>query len=144
MLLAKRLEQRREHVQTDRHAADEPQRALDVLLRVEDAGARLLEIVEHPLAEAEERRAGGRDPDLPAETEEQLLVELFLEQQDLAADGGLREVQLLAGARERSGLRDRPQNLELSKIHASYSLSAVGPLTLQGWSTGRLLVKLYR
>ena len=82
------------------------------------ARARLFEIVEHPLAEPEQRRAGRRNPNLAPQPQKQLLVELLFEQQDLAADGGLREVELLAGARERAGLRDRPQNLELSKIHA--------------------------
>ena len=55
---------------------------------------------------------------LPAEPEEQLLLQLLFEQQDLPADGGLRQVQLLAGAGERSRLRDRAQDLELSKVHA--------------------------
>ena len=51
------------------------------------------------------------------ETEEQLLVQLLFEQEDLAADGRLRQMELLAGARERAGLRDRPQNFELAKVH---------------------------
>ena len=59
------------------------QRAGDRALSLEDAGARLLEIVEHPLAEPEQRRAGGRDADLAAKAQEQLLVQLFFEQQDL-------------------------------------------------------------
>ena len=67
---------------------------LDGLLVVEDARARLLEVVEHPLAETEQRRAGGRDPNLAAEPEKQLLLQLLLEQQNLAADRRLRQVQL--------------------------------------------------
>ena len=119
VLLAKGLEQRRKDVQAHCHAADEAQRALDVLLGVEDRGAGLLEVVEHPLAETKERRAGGRDADLATKAQEQLLVELFLQQENLAADSGLRQMQLLSGARERPALRYRPENLELPKIHAS-------------------------
>ena len=88
-------------------------------LGVENAGARPLEILEHALAEAEQRGAGRRDADLAAEPEEQLLLQLLFEQQDLAADGRLRQVQLLPGARERAGLRDRAQYLQLSQVHAS-------------------------
>ena len=76
------------------------------------------EILEHALAEAEQRRARRRDADLSAEAEEQLLLQLLFEQQDLAADGRLRQVQLLPGARERSGLRDRAKYLQLSQVHA--------------------------
>ena len=118
MFLAEGLEQGREHVEAHGHAADQADGAAHRALIVEDAGAGALEILEHALAEAEQRGAGGRDPDLAAEPEEQLLLQLLFEQQDLAADGGLREVQLLAGAGERSRLRDRAQYLELSQVHA--------------------------
>ena len=96
VLLAERLEQRREHVEADGHAADQPDGAADRALRVENAGAGPLEILEHPLAEAEQRGAGRRDADLAAEPEEQLLLQLLFEQQDLTADRRLRQVQLLA------------------------------------------------
>ena len=77
----------------------------------------LIRIVEHSLAQPKQRGPRRRDPDLPSETEEQLLVQLFLEEENLTAHGGLRQVQLLAGARERAGLGDRPQNLELTQVH---------------------------
>ena len=119
MLLAERLEQRREHVEADGHAADQPDGPAHRALRVENAGAGALEILEHPLAEAEQRGAGGGDADLAAEPEEQLLLQLLFEQQDLTADRRLRQMQLLARAGERSGLRDRAQYLQLSQVHAS-------------------------
>ena len=78
---------------------------------------RLLEIVEQPLAEAEQRRAGRRDAHLAAEPQEQLLLQFLLEQQDLAADRGLREVQPLAGAGEGAGVGHGPQDLELAQVH---------------------------
>ena len=86
-------------------------------LVVENARAGPFEILEHALAEAEQRGAGRRDADLAAEAEEQLLLQLLFEQQDLAADGRLRQVQLLPGARERARLRDRAKNLQLSQVH---------------------------
>jgi hypothetical protein len=50
------LEQRRKDVETDGHAADEADRAADAALGVENAGAGPFEILEHALAEAEQRR----------------------------------------------------------------------------------------
>ena len=94
---------------------------VDSLLRLEDRRARLLEVVEHPLAESEECRSRRGYPDLAPQPEKQLLVQLLLEQEDLTAHRRLREVQLLARTRERTALRHRPQNLELSKIHAVFS-----------------------
>ena len=82
-LLAEGLEQQREDVEADRHPADQPQRAGHPLLALEDRGAGLLEIVEQPLAQAEQRGAGRGDADLAAQAQEQLLLELFFEQQDL-------------------------------------------------------------
>ena len=62
--------------------------------------AGLLEIVEETLAETEERRAGRSDAHLPAEAQEQLLLQFLLEEQNLAADRRLREMQALPGAGE--------------------------------------------
>ena len=84
----------------------------------EDRRAGLLEVVEEPLAQAEQRGSGRGDADLAAEPQEQLLLELFLEQQDLATDGRLRQVQALAGTGERTGVGHGPKNLELTKVHA--------------------------
>src|SRR3954454_15560539 len=118
MLLAERLQQRRKDVQADRHAANEAQCSFDRSLTVENGRAGLLEIVEHPLAESEERRAGGGDPNLAPKPQEQLLIELLLEQQNLPADRRLRQVKLFSRARERARLRDRPQDLELTKVQS--------------------------
>ena len=118
MQLAERLQQRRKHVEADGHAADQPQASCHALLALDDGGAGLFEVVEQPLAEAEERRSGRRDPDLASEPQEQLLLQLLFEQEDLPADGRLGEMELLAGAGERSGVGDGAQDLELPKVHA--------------------------
>ena len=55
---------------------------------------------------------------LRPEPQEQLLLELFLEQQNLAADRRLREMQALTGAGEGAGVGHRAQNLELTEVHA--------------------------
>jgi len=45
------------------------------------------------------------------------LPELFLEDEDLTADRGLRHMQLLAGAGERTGLSDRANDFQLPQVH---------------------------
>jgi hypothetical protein len=50
------------------------------------------------------------------------------EEQDLAAHGGLRDVQLFAGARKGAGLGDRAQDFELSEIHLLVARGAHPPL----------------
>ena len=52
-----------------------------------------------------------------AEPHEQPLVELVLEQEDLAADGGLRHVQPGPGRREGARLRDGADDFQLSEVH---------------------------
>ena len=61
--------------------------------------------------------AGRRDANAPPDPQEDALVQLVLEQQNLAADRRLRHVQLSPGAGERSGLGDRLDDLELAQIH---------------------------
>ena len=48
---------------------------------------------------------GRRDADAPADAVEDRLAELVLEQEDLAADRRLRDVQLVAGGGERARYR---------------------------------------
>ena len=117
MVLAECLQQRRKHVEADRHSASQAHGAADRLLAVEDAGPRALEILEHALAQPEKSGAGRRNPDLAAKPQEHLLLQLLFEQQNLTADGRLRQVQLLPGARERSRLRDGAEYFELSEVH---------------------------
>ena len=69
------------------------------------------------MAELHQRLAGRGNADLPPDAQENALVQLFLEQQDLAADRRLRDVQLSAGAGEGAGLGDRLDDLELAEIH---------------------------
>jgi len=45
-------------------------------------------------------------------------VELVLEQQDLAADRRLRDVQTCTSTGERAGFSNRPDDFELPEIHA--------------------------
>ena len=84
MIAAKGFQQSREHIEADGHAADQPERAAHRLLTLENAGARPIEILEHPLAQAQQRGSRRRDANLPTETQEQLLVQLFFEQAGFA------------------------------------------------------------
>jgi len=47
------------------------------------------------------------------------LAELVFEDQDLAADGRLGDVELVTRSSERSGLRNCPDNFQLPEIHES-------------------------
>src|SRR5678815_4318491 len=49
---------------------------------------------------------------------EDRLSQFVLEQQDLAADGRLRDVQLFARGGERAAVGDRANDLELPEVHA--------------------------
>ena len=118
MTLPELLQQRREHVEADRHAAHEPQRAGQLLLVIEDLAGRVADVREHAVAQLEELLPGRRDLDPSAEAEEERLLEFLLEQQDLPADRRLRDVQPRAGGGERAALGNGAQNLELSQIHS--------------------------
>ena len=83
------------------------------------ADDRVLQILEDAVAQLEQRFAGRRDADAAADAMKDRLAELLFEQQDLAADGRLRDVQLFAGGRERAGIGDRADDFELPQIHAS-------------------------
>ena len=93
MVLLELLQQQREHVEADGHPADEVERARERLLLVGDAGRGVADVVEDAVTELEDRLAGRGDLDAAPEPDEQPLVEFVLEQEDLAADGGLRNVQ---------------------------------------------------
>ena len=86
--------------------------------RVADGRDRVLQVLEDAMAQLQQRFAGRRDADAPADAMEDRLAELVLEQQDLAADGRLRDVQLLAGGGERAGVGDGADDLELPEVHA--------------------------
>src|SRR5688572_10481841 len=110
-------EQRRKHVQADGHAADQANRAAQRVALLADGGDRFLEILKDAMTELEERLAGRRDADAPPDAVEDRLAELLLEEQNLAADRRLRDVQLLAGGGERAGVGDSPDDLQLPQIH---------------------------
>ena len=113
------LEQRGKHIQADRHPARQPQRAAQLPRTIGDDADRFADVLKDPLAELHEAFRRRRHPDLAADAKEERLAELIFEQHDLAADGGLRHVQLPAARRERAGLGNRLQDFELSKIHVS-------------------------
>ena len=117
MLPAVLLQQCGEHVHAHGHAAGQPQRAAEHLLAFADERDRFLDVAEDAMAQLNERFAGGGDADAPAHAQEDGLVHLFLEQQNLAADGRLRHAQLPPGGGERPRLGDRLHDLELPQIH---------------------------
>ena len=111
------FQQRREHVEADRHAAREPQRAAKLARPVGDRADRFADVQKDALPELDEAFGGRRHPDLAADAEKQRLAKLLLEEQDLAADRRLRDVQLPAAGGERAGFGDGLENFELSKVH---------------------------
>ena len=78
---------------------------------------RVAHVLEHALPELNERLGRRRHADLTAHAQKQRLAELFFEQQDLTADGRLRDVELPAARREGPGLGDGLENFELAEIH---------------------------
>ena len=113
------LQQRRKHVEADRHAARQPQRAAQLARAVGDRADRVAHVLEHALAELDQALGGRRHPHLAADAQEQRLAELLFEQQDLTADGRLRHVQLAPARGERAGLGNGLKDFELAKIHVS-------------------------
>ena len=117
-------QQRREDVEADGHPADQPHRAAQRLARVADERHRVLQILEDAVTELQQRLAGRRDADAPADAQEDRLVQLFLEQEDLPADRRLRDVQPFAGSGEGAGLGDGADDLQLAQVHAERQLLA--------------------
>ena len=111
------LQKGRKHVHAHRHAAREPKGAVQHLLAVADDGDGFLDVPEHPMAQLHEGFAGRRNPNLTADAQKDALVQLVLEQQDLAADRRLRDAQLPTRPGEGAGLGDRLDDLELAEIH---------------------------
>ena len=79
---------------------------------------------EDPLAELHEALGRRRHAHLTPDAQKQRLAELLLEEQDLAADRRLRHMELFAARRERSGVRDGLEDLELAKVHGSVYCSS--------------------
>src|SRR6185369_16251529 len=111
-------EQRRKDVEADGHASHEANGAFEGLARVADSGDGVVQVLKHPMAQLQERFARRRNADASSDAMEDRLAEFVLEQQDLAADGGLRDVQLFARGGERAGVGDRADDLELPEVHA--------------------------
>ena len=82
-----------------------------------DGADRVAHVLEHALPELHEALGRRRHAHLAADAQEQRLAELLFEQQNLAADGRLRHVQLPAARGERAGFGDRLQDFELAQIH---------------------------
>jgi hypothetical protein len=82
-------EQRGKHVQADGHASDEANGAFERFARIADRCDGVVQVLKHPMAQLQERFARRSDADAPADAMEDRLAKFVLEQQDLAADGGL-------------------------------------------------------
>src|SRR4030095_11252729 len=108
-----------EDVQTDRHPTDQADRPAPRPGRVADGGHGVLHVSKDSMTQLEQRFPSVCDPDAPADSMKNGLAELVLEDEDLAADRGLRNVQLFSGGRERAGLGDGPDDFELPEVHAS-------------------------
>ena len=80
------------------------------------------------MAEVHETFGGRRHADALTDPEEQRFAQLLFEEDDLPADGRLRDVQLSSARAERAGLGDALKNLELAKVHVVLS-RAVQALT---------------
>ena len=78
---------------------------------------RFADVEKHALTELNQALGRRRHAHLAPDAQEQRLAQLLFEQQDLAADGGLRHVQLPPARRERAGLGDGLEDFELSQIH---------------------------
>ena len=112
------LQQRREHVEADGHAARQAQRAAQLARAIGDRADGFAHVLKDALAELHEALGRRRHPHLAADAQKQRLAELLFEQQNLPADGRLRDVQLPAARRERSGFGDGLEDFELAEIHA--------------------------
>ena len=113
------LEQRRKHVKAHGHAARQPKRAAQLARPVGNRADRLAHVQEHALAQLHEAFRRRRHPHLTADAQKQRLAQLLLEQENLAADRRLRDVQLPPARGEGAGLGDGLENLQLAKVHGS-------------------------
>ncbi len=106
-----------EDVEADGHPADQAQRAAQRLLLLADAGHGVLQILEDAVTQLEERFTGGRNADAPADPMEYGLAELVLEEENLPADCGLRDVEFFTRGGEGAGVGDGADDLQLPQIH---------------------------
>src|SRR6188768_682889 len=104
-------------VETHRHPADEAHRALERFALVADGRYRVVQILKDPMTQLQQRLTGRGDADATSDAMEDRFAELILEQQDLAADGGLRNMQLFARRRERTAVGDGANDFELTQVH---------------------------
>ena len=93
-------EKGREDIQADGHPANQSDRPTECLTRVADHRYRVLQVAKNAVAQLQQRFARGGDPDPPADAMKDRLAELVLQEKDLSADGGLRDVKLFAGRRK--------------------------------------------
>ena len=111
------LEERRKHVEADRHAAGEPQRAAQRPGPIGDRADRVADVLKHTLTELDEAFGRRRHAHVSADAQKQRLAEFFLEQGNLPADRRLRHVQLPSARGKRPGIGNRLENFELAQIH---------------------------
>ena len=90
---------------------------------IENLRGGVANVCEDAVAELKESLAGRRHLHAADRSNEQRLGELLLEQQDLAADRRLRDVQLRASLGERAGLGNGAQDLQLTQVHGGILLA---------------------
>ena len=133
-------EQRGKGVQAHRHPTHQPHRAPQRFALVADRRHGVVQILKHAVAQLEQRFAGRRDPDAPADPVKHRLAKLLLEQQDLPADGRLGYVKFFARGGERAAVSDRPDDFQLAQVHAASIHSRCA--WVQGNPCGRWIVSL--
>src|SRR5205823_1168707 len=106
-------------VEAHGHAADKAQRAAERLLLFADGGDRVLQILKDAVTQLQQRFACRGNSNAPADAMKDRFAEFLFEQQDLAADRRLRDVELLARGGEGAGVGYGADDFELPKVHAS-------------------------
>ena len=113
-------------MQADGHPARELNRSLQFSVMLDDCRRGLAHVGENAVAELQKSFSGRRQPDLPAEPHEQRFLQFLFEQEDLAADGRLRDVHQPGGSRERAGVGDGLDDFELAQVDGEkYATSCV-------------------
>jgi len=110
-------QQRRKNIGADRHTADETHRPAQRFAFVANTRDGVLQVAKDAVAQLQKGFTGRGNPDPPSDAVKHRLAELIFEQENLPADCRLRDVQLLAGGRERAGIGYGPDDLELPQVH---------------------------
>jgi len=93
----------RKHVEAHRHAPDR-RSVPPAACAIGNGPDRFPDILKHTLPQLHKTLGAGVYAHLPSNPQEQRLAQLIFEQENLTADRRLRDVQLPAARRERTGL----------------------------------------